>query len=376
MGHPLSTDALSRLEAATRALVSPLALPDADAWRDEAMRTVAEVVGADSATFYLPGREHVVAYQGLDPRFGDLIQTFTGAVWTGSSESPDPVLPTFHHTLVERRIEVWNMHTADHLLGGGGAAWSSMFYHEVLAHVRAGDTHALFVPRPEGSYMLGTHTFRREPAPTDHLPVLRVLLPAFKAGIDALTRLSAHRAALDAVGEPLAAFDTDGEPIHRNGALGRLLAADPEAARIEAALSALAARLRPLAFARRSDAPDVRATTAEARTARATYALRGALLPPGALGHGEAFLVSVEPRGLATALPSPDDLRQRRGLTRREAEVALLVAEGLTNDQIADRLFVSGHTVRHHLESAMSKLDLTGRGREAVAARLLDVEAS
>ena len=375
MSLPLSTDALARLETATRTLLSPLAFGDADDWRDEAMRAVCDVVGAESATFYLPGQDRLLAYTGLDPRFGDMIASFTESVWLGGDESPDPVMPVFHRGLVERGLEIWNMHTADHLLGGGGAAWDSMFYHEVLRHVRAGDTHALFVARPEGSYMLGTHTFRREPDPTDHLPVLRVLLPAFKAGLDAHTRLRASRAALDAVSEPLVAFDADGAPLHRNGALERLLAAEPEAPRVEAALAALAARVRPLAFARCADAPAVTPTTAEVRTGRAAYALRAALLPVGALGHGEAFLVTVEPRGPAAALPTVDAVRQL-GLTRREAEVALLVAEGLSNDAIAERLFVSPHTVRHHVEAAMAKLEVTGRGREAVAARLLRGEAA
>ena len=374
MASALSTDDLARLEAATRTLLSPLALDDVDAWREEAMRSVCDVVGADSATFYVPGAARTVAYWGLDPRFGDMIQLFTAAVWQGADESPDPVLPVFHRSLIANQLEVWNMHTADHLLGGGGAAWRSLFYNEVLRHVRAGDTHALFVPRSEGSYMLATHTFRHEPSPTDHLPVLRVLLPAFKAGLDALTRLHAQRAALDAVAEPLAAFDADGTPLLRNGALVDLLAADPEAPRVEVALAALVARVRPLAFARRCDAPAVPATTAEVQTARTTYALRAALLPPGALGHGDAFLVTVEPKGLTAALPSTAAVRERHGLTKREAEVVLLVAEGLSNDAIADRLFVSPHTVRHHVEGAMAKLGLTGRGREAVAARLLGAE--
>ncbi|PAP77260.1 hypothetical protein BSZ37_12860 [Rubrivirga marina] len=371
MALPLSAADLARLEAANRALLAPLAFDHADDWREASMRAVCEVVGAESATFYLPGQERLVAYTGLDPQFGDLIEPFTGAAWLGGGTSPDPILPLFHRALVRRGVEVWNMHTADHLLGGGGVAWRSMFHDEVLRPLRAGDTHALFVARPEGSYMLGTHTFHREPDPTDHLPALRVLLPAFKAGLDAHTRLRASRAALDAVSEPLAAFSADGAPLHRNGALEALLAADPEAPHVEVALAALAARLRPLAFARRADAPAVTPPTAEARTARAAYALRAALLPAGALGHGEAFLVTVEPRGLAAALPSADAVRQSLGLTRREAEVALLVAEGLSNEAIAERLFVSTHTVRHHVESAMAKLDLTGRGREAIAARLL-----
>ena len=372
---PLTPLDLGQLEAATRTLLSPLALADADDWRDESMQAVCDLVGAETATFYLPGQERIVAYRGIDPQIGDQIEAFTGPAWSGG-ESPDPVLPLFYRMLVESRQEVWNMHSADHLLGGGGAAWQSMFYHEVLRHARAGDTHALFVPSAGVSPMLGVHTFRRAPDPTEHLPVLRVLLPAFKAGLDAFSRLHAHRAALDAVGEPLAAFDADGAPLHRTPALAVLLADEPEAPRVEGALAAIVARVRPLAFARRTDAPAVPTTTTEVQTARARYVLRAALLPSGALGHGDAFLVTVEPRGLAAALPTAEALRQSVGLTRREAEVALLVAEGLTNDQIADRLFVSAHTVRHHVESAMAKLELTGQGRERVAARLLRVEVA
>ena len=374
MAPSLTTADLTRLEAATRVLVSPLVAPDIDAWRYEAMGAVSRVVGADSATSYLPGHERVVAYSGMDPRFGDLIEEFTAGVWTHQGSSPDPVLPTFHRGLIERNIEVWNMHTADYLLGGGGAAWQSVFYHEVLHHVRAGDTHALFVPRPEGSYMLGVHTFHRAPDPTDHLPILRVLLPAFKAGIDALERLAAHRTTLDDLDEPIAAFDADGGETYRSSALERLLAADPEALRVEAAIVALAQRLRPLAFARRADAPAVPTPTAEVQTALARYVLRAVLLAPSAFGGLDAFLVSVAAAGGAPAFPAVAEVRARHGLTEREAEVALLVAQGLSNDAIAERLFVSRHTVRHHVEGAMAKLELTGRGREAVAAKLLGAE--
>jgi DNA-binding NarL/FixJ family response regulator len=48
-------------------------------------------------------------------------------------------------------------------------------------------------------------------------------------------------------------------------------------------------------------------------------------------------------------------------LTAREREVVGLVAEGLKNKQIAERLFISESTVTHHLSSIFSKLDVSDR---------------
>jgi len=48
-------------------------------------------------------------------------------------------------------------------------------------------------------------------------------------------------------------------------------------------------------------------------------------------------------------------------LTRREREVVCLVSEGLKNKQIAQRLSVADVTVRHHLTSVFSKLEVADR---------------
>jgi DNA-binding NarL/FixJ family response regulator len=50
-----------------------------------------------------------------------------------------------------------------------------------------------------------------------------------------------------------------------------------------------------------------------------------------------------------------------QGLTRREAEVAVLLAEGLSNAAIADRLVLSPRTVEHHVASVMAKLEVASR---------------
>lgn len=48
-------------------------------------------------------------------------------------------------------------------------------------------------------------------------------------------------------------------------------------------------------------------------------------------------------------------------LTPRERQVISLVCAGLKNKQIAEQLFISESTVRHHLSATFSKLELTGR---------------
>jgi len=58
------------------------------------------------------------------------------------------------------------------------------------------------------------------------------------------------------------------------------------------------------------------------------------------------------------ASPEADSIA---ALTKREREVIGLVAMGLRNKQIAERLFISDVTVRHHLTSVFSKLIVSDR---------------
>jgi NarL family two-component system response regulator LiaR len=86
--------------------------------------------------------------------------------------------------------------------------------------------------------------------------------------------------------------------------------------------------------------------------------------------HGEARLhphvmrklmnqVASQPAAPHTGVPE---------LTEREMEVLLQVAQGLSNHEIAEKLFISEKTVKTHISSLLSKLDQEDRTRLAIFA--------
>ena len=66
---------------------------------------------------------------------------------------------------------------------------------------------------------------------------------------------------------------------------------------------------------------------------------------------------------LTSRVPGSVDPQEKKilSLTEREREVITLIAEGLKNKQIADRLFISQTTVTHHLSSIYAKLGVSDR---------------
>ncbi len=58
-----------------------------------------------------------------------------------------------------------------------------------------------------------------------------------------------------------------------------------------------------------------------------------------------------------------DELLARFGLTGRQVEVARLLGEGVSNEELAQRLGISPHTARNHTEHVMRKLGVGSRAR-------------
>ena len=80
----------------------------------------------------------------------------------------------------------------------------------------------------------------------------------------------------------------------------------------------------------------------------------------------------------ADGVPEPAVDEDPFGLTPREREVLALVADGRTNRQIAERLFISESTAGVHVSNIIGKLGVATRGEAAAIAfrlRLVPAEA-
>jgi ATP/maltotriose-dependent transcriptional regulator MalT len=55
------------------------------------------------------------------------------------------------------------------------------------------------------------------------------------------------------------------------------------------------------------------------------------------------------------------ELVDQFGLTQREAEIMDLIRQGLTNQELGDRLFVSSNTIKYHIKNIYIKLDVKNR---------------
>ncbi len=114
------------------------------------------------------------------------------------------------------------------------------------------------------------------------------------------------------------------------------------------------------------------ALTGEERSMREGFEGLHAL---GARSTAERLLRELRTRGVVRIPrgPAPATRSNPNFLTKKQATVLELVAAGLSNNEIADRLYISSKTAAHHVSAVLAKLEVRSRAEAAARARELGI---
>lgn len=340
-------------------MLAPLTVETIDDWRRIVNEAVRDLVGGDESISLLPKGDRLFLSEEA-PDLAQGVESFITEYTPSGLQLSDPVVELWQRMRRESAMESFSWASNEQMIGRAGYRMhDSPMVSDVLESHGVRDFVGLSPDVAFGDVLVWVLFRRKDQARFgDHtMALLRTLLPPLKAGLDALVRFDAQRRSLDQLSEAVVVFGTDRRELFRNASFVRLCQADPEHDIIVAAVRSIANSLHPLVFPgrRAAHAPGTRTVTTRA----AGYDLKGTLLPPGSFGCDPSVMIVVNRMGVE--LPDPDTLRERFGLTRREAEVALLLAEGLSNADISDRLFVSPHTARRHTANILEKIGVNSR---------------
>lgn len=259
-------------------------------------------------------------------------------------------------------LGVWSRH---HVFGVSYRAFqNTVYYNDFVKPIRAYNATGITLSTPHVPNV--THIFTsseplKQAQQDRRLALLHLIYPVFKASTlnyhHTTPALRNNARLLDCLPLKAFLFSLNGHTLHRSQALQTLLRNTPDASlltthaqRMPAALNALLRQQTPLLATK---------TTQRLRTGSNRYELTASFIPAGVLASDPCVIVLL--REAQTAKPDHHDLQERWALTPREAEVALLLCERLSNREIGERLSISAHTVRHHVESILTKLGLTSR---------------
>lgn len=378
MSLRLTESQLRKIEELQQLLLTPLRFPTPSAWSETAQQLAGDLFGIERSLLVLPLSGDEVLQHSLNIERDTLHGLDAAIVGTGAgvNQYGDPVLNRAMHRLAGAGVEIWTRQIAERV-GRIELAQMPRFYPEVVRPGRLEGMLVMSHSLPEGRAMFSVYSEDSQgPALGDYdVEVFRLLLPAFKAGCRAHA-VAAHRrdqlrANLDLLEDGVAVF-RGGDERYRNRALQRMVAAEVRPQELLGAMVRCDRRLVDMLATRHASPTDVNEDVSAALTTPTNrYRLAAMLFEGGVDGSPPIVFVVVQP--VLPPLPDEAELQKRYGLTARQAEVALLLARGLSNRAVAERLSISPHTARHHAQRVLEKvgtnsrkalaLDLLGAGR-------------
>lgn len=363
MSLTLSSTDLAKLTRAMELLVTPLDT-GVDEWRSRVNTQLKELLNADSACFLLPEVDGPLFYSDdYDPETLD------------AYDLQPPPLPD-GTCIVERGIEL-GVSTLEQAYGPHVDTLHRSAYHNEYAQLLHKHGILFTMCRLDAPDAIASLQFFHE-RPGGRLfgereiALLKLLFPAFRAGAETHLRWGRHRrdllGSLDALGQAVLVFDRTGRPLHQTPALATLLREDPDAEMLREALHGVMQSVRRVGAAgtRTGQAP-AEGCTREVQTGHARYQVRACLF--GEVGGAASAVILATLERLTPKLRSEMELRERFGLTPAELRTTALLAQGRSNEEIAQELVISPHTARRHTEHVLRKLSV--RSRSEVGARVL-----
>ncbi len=358
----------SSLERSLSVLLAPLDYPDWRSWQKAVHPRLLELTDADSLCIYTPldcGPEAWYAPHLSSPVLADY------AAQVAHDSSWDVIETGFARLAAQTGRAV--AHESEFI--GPSERHTSAFHHDFLAPHGLNDltvASATFGGLGASRLHFANRTWRTEAEHLERQQLVRTVLPALKSGLSMWRQLGHRRMELaevfDTLSEAVLLYDANARLVHANPSASQLLGPpsgltlyDVERLRSEA--TNVAQRITNLMKHTGIGAPTVSTSAASGtvRTPSGTIVVHGALAPTWMFGRDHGVIVTLE-RQAESALTDAE-LRARFGLTARELEVAFHVAEGLSNQSLAETLGVSFFTARNHVERVLTKLGAQNRAQ-------------
>ena len=351
----LSSTTLRQIQDAQRTLLAPLRADSVDDWLQRVTGSVKRVMGADHAYAVFPETDGLrMETAGVDADFCDGLRNSIAGFEEGAFLFDDPMPLQMH--LHRRRGGPGAYHELD--MFDRPTIEASPLFQELFFPFGIRYAVGLSVPLAKGEAMIcvGFDAPDADGYAREAKKRLEVLVPALESAVRQHRRLCRARTdfsrMIDRLATPVAFLGPEGEDEYCNRPLRNLLAAEPESGR-------LLSGIRSIVPSVGDEPPAVGAVSKTVDLAGGRYRLRLGR-PPRSVGRGWLVLVDR-----LTLYPSPATLEASWGLTPREAEVALLLAKGTSNRDLAAALTISPHTARHHVQSVLDKLDVSSRSAVA-----------
>ena len=370
MTGPLTADA-ELLRQTLVVLLSPLDFPTSAAWREAIATHLQALLAVDSVTtvLQLPGSP-------LVQTVGNVPQGILGQYATHYHQKSE-----LDQLRLRRGLRTWTRFSlvdrATFLQTEYAHNWAipAGILDSAGISIPVGETHG-----DEAVVHLGCATSLERFAPDGpEVRWLETLAPAVMAGMRTALLAATWRTdllrQLEASGAPLALCEYDGRLVHATPALLALTMADPEGSVLLSAAARLTHTIRDAMQRPKKSrgsggqgAVEGLSPSLAVTTHRCTYVLHAALIGEALLGPDRPLVLIRVNAPAASVRLTPESLRARFRLSAREAQVALLLADGASNARIAETLGVTVHTARRHTEHVRGKL---GAENRAAVARIL-----